>query len=342
MAGLCALHHTALRLCALAEAGESCAVHHCLEGLSVLRQRFVARLMGGIAHREPGAVRVLEELAFSASDDVRAEAYDALGRCPADLLVSPTERMSLRRESEPWVEVSRIRALGAAATRVPIRVSRALEVAAETPHGWVQREVFFVLDACLASGGNGIFHGVEGWFQSQVADVRETALLWMGSLVEPPMEVLLPAAMRLATDASPLVRAAAARVLSRHGMRDPEAAIPMLKSLAADRSHHLSRMEVARGLTHWQVSAPFEALTILRSLLNDSVGAVRGVALRRLYRLSKEHPAIALGVVREWHASRDVRRHAVTTCLRAVGRSRDPVIASQARLLLNEITRRSA
>lgn len=339
---LSAMRETAQRLCVVAEQGEISVLRDCLAGQSNLRQRFLARLLGYLAERNAGAVRVLEALLDSNCDDVRAEAYDALARCPARVLATVIERMSRLREPEPWVEVSRIRALSCAAAHEPDAVVKALRIAAETTQEWVQVEVFDCLGTCLRVGSHETLDEVERWFLSPSADVRETALLWMGSLREPPVRRLLRAAVRLSDDCSPLVRAAAARVLSRYSMRDPESVLPALTALARDRAHHLSRLEVAYGLLHWQADAPFEALMILKSLLEDSVPVVRRVAMRQLFRLSKEHPALALGVVREWHELRQVRRHAVATCMRGVTTSSDPEMVAQASRLLDEIGRRWA
>jgi len=336
------LRDVGLALCRLASDGDMSGVRAMVDGESIVRRRFLARLVACLAPRAPGAGMVLVTLAQNDAEDVRAEAYDALARCPIELVTTVIEHIRLRRDAEPWVEVSRVRILTRVAPERPMEVARALVIAAEAKERWVQQEVLRALNACWNAAGNVVLSEVEQWLVNPNPDVRETALWWISEVKTASPHAVVRAALRMADDEAPLVRSAAAHVLSVHGLRAPEQAFPVLATLAADRVHWSVRLTACRGLSYWQVAAPFEALAMLKYLVNDPINAIRRIALRQLYRLSREHPALALDTVGQWSASARMRRGVMTTCLRAAQRSGNPIVAAKASGFLSEVRRWSA
>ncbi len=325
----------------LVERGDEAGARALLAEHSIPTQRFLARQLACTCPQDTVGVRVLALLASSASADVRTEAYEALLRVGPDAALGAMPIIESRPETDPWAEVSRLRLLRCMASLRPTQAARAASYAACSPHRWVQDEVLHVLDACYLAADGAIFAEVTKWCASPSSDTRETALRWLSRLPHLPPD-LGRLAYSLSFDKAVHVRSAAAGLLSRFALREPDVALRRLAELARDRAHWSVRLAVARGMARWLSGAPFDALALCEGFLNDPVVSIRRVAGRHLRRLGLEHPRIALGVAEAWLASRSVRRHAVVRCLETVRHAREPQVAAQAEGLLRTLLSHSA
>lgn len=273
------------------------------------------------------------------NSDVRAEVYESLQRYPAEGLSGIFGVLVAHREQEPWALVGLVRVLARVVDVGPSAVACALEGPAGSPQRWVQREVLRVLRLCAAADAQASMEQAGAWGGHGNQHVRETSVRWLGLLKGADGDLVMDLLIARAADPSALVRRACAVALGRRAVRSPDRVIPVLGRLAGDRTHHSVRMAVARGLVYWQDGAPYEALAILKSLLNDTAHGVRRVALGRLDQLAREHPAIALAAVTDWHEIRAVRRRVVVACLKTVAASTEPQAAARAAGILDGLAR---
>ncbi len=260
-------------------------------------------------------------LAVLARDDdcnVRAQALDSLmrhsGRLPDVVICDLVQN----QETEPWVQVLRVRLCNRIARSHLDTALHTLRLMACVPQQWIQREVQACLGTCWGISDKATWQTVAPWLNDQNEYVRETAVRFIATGRRPNGSTIPGLLHDLAYDRSALVREGCARALSSHAVEDLENALPQLIHLSRDRTHWFVRLTVARGLVHWRDAAPYEALATIKPLLCDPMNIVRKSALRQLRRVTRSYPALAFDVVTGWHNARETRDETIAVCLEEV------------------------